>query len=453
MSGSTHTSLRFSSDCDWSGTEGRLLLHLQSGPNNYFDVLSIGTEQWMRSSDTGGAWQTVSAETLTEGPLSIFLPEVVLQPRYVAGLAGLERVRTTSIQSLGATVVGDSPVWHLRLRWKHGHQRFALHVYVDQSSGLWPRKTTRETGPKPSDVLVIDTHYSRFNDPVTINPPPSVQGGGNAPPSFQWPGGLAIDASGDVYLADGGNSRIVTLTPDGKVKRTVLLDLHDAMQYTEPDDVAVGAQGNLYVVFWMHHLLMKLGPDGTEVARFDLPDMASAVELDNEGHVWIVTLGGRVEEFSATGDQLATWQGDFGGALGPNFAAPDFAFDGNDHLYFTDKNHHRIQEFSPDGKLLAQWGQKGKGLGQFETAWKIAIDPKGYVYVVDEGTGGSDRVTGRVEKFTLEGKPLLAWKAGPFSGWDASAGIAVDAAGNVYVAGDHQVQKFSSTGQLLATWG
>jgi tripartite motif-containing protein 71 len=218
----------------------------------------------------------------------------------------------------------------------------------------------------------------------------------------------------------------------------------------------VDAQGNLYVVFWMHHLLVKLGSDGKEMARFDLPDMASAVELDSEGHAWIVTLGGRVEELSATGGRLATWQGDVGTTLdtGDLFAAPDFAFDGNDHLYFTDASHHRIQEFSPDGKLLAQWGEKGKGLGQFQMAWRIAIDPKGYVYVLDRGpVGDGGKVTGRVEKFTLAGKPLLAWKTGLLSDYDASDGIAVDAAGNVYVAGDHQVQKFSSTGQLLATWG
>jgi sugar lactone lactonase YvrE len=276
-------------------------------------------------------------------------------------------------------------------------------------------------------------------------------------PSFDGPSGLAFDSSGTLYVADSGNQDIVILSSDGKVKSTIHLDLHNQAQTTEPDDVAVDTEGNLYVTFWEQRVLVKLGPNGNELARFTLPDVngAIAVELDNEGHVWTVMMGGLVEEFSTLGDKLASWQGDFGGpgVVGTGFAAPDFAFDGSDHLYVTDQRHHRIQEFSPDGKLLAQWGQKGTSLGQFTDPWKIAVDPTGYVYVLDEGKGDVGQVQGRVEKFTLDGKPLQAWKAGPFSGLDAEDGIAVDSTGNVYVAGYRQVQKFSSAGQLLATWG
>jgi hypothetical protein len=110
---------------------------------------------------------------------------------------------------------------------------------------------------------------ARFGARVAINPPANATGQGNASANFTWPGGLTLDARGNVYVADARNSRIVKLAPDGTVLMTVPLDLHHGAQLTEPVDVAVDRGGSMYIVFWLNGGVVKLAPDGTQLARFD----------------------------------------------------------------------------------------------------------------------------------------------------------------------------------------
>ena len=67
----------------------------------------------------------------------------------------------------------------------------------------------------------------------------------------------------------------------------------------------------------------------------------------------------------------------------------------------------RVLKFAPDGKLLLQWGTKGKGPGQFDLPHGIALDATGRVFVVD-------RRNERVQVFDSRGKYLSEWKGPPF---------------------------------------
>jgi DNA-binding beta-propeller fold protein YncE len=51
----------------------------------------------------------------------------------------------------------------------------------------------------------------------------------------------------------------------------------------------------------------------------------------------------------------------------------------------ADSWNHRIQLFAPDGKFIAAWGSKGKGDGQLDTPYGLAVDGRGRVYVADTG--------------------------------------------------------------------
>ena len=62
----------------------------------------------------------------------------------------------------------------------------------------------------------------------------------------------------------------------------------------------------------------------------------------------------------------------------------------------------RVLEYSPDGKLVKQWGMAGEGPGQFRLPHGIAIDENGIIYV-------ADRENGRVQRFDLDGKFLGQW--------------------------------------------
>ncbi|TAK33736.1 MAG: hypothetical protein EPO21_11990 [Chloroflexota bacterium] len=100
--------------------------------------------------------------------------------------------------------------------------------------------------------------------------------------------------------------------------------------------------------------------------------------------------------------------------------------------------------------LLTTWGSSGSGQGQINRPYGIAVDVAGNVYIADTSNN-------RVQKFSSTGAFLAAWGS-PGSGegqLNRPYGIAVDAAGNVYVAdsGNNRIQKFSSAGTFLSTWG
>jgi uncharacterized protein (TIGR03663 family) len=96
------------------------------------------------------------------------------------------------------------------------------------------------------------------------------------------------------------------------------------------------------------------------------------------------------------------------------------------------------------------WGSQGKGNGQFQDPRGIAVDEAGNVYVADSNNH-------RIQKFDSGGQFLTQWGSegtGPGQ-FKEPWGLAVDAAGHVYVADtwNHRIQKFDGEGNFLLQWG
>ena len=100
--------------------------------------------------------------------------------------------------------------------------------------------------------------------------------------------------------------------------------------------------------------------------------------------------------------------------------------------------------------FIQKWGTSGSGDGQFLTPTGIAVDSAGNVYVA-EGNGN------RFQEFDSSGGFQL--KAGIFGdvegGFVTPSGIAVDSLGNIYVSDNttDRVSKFNSSGVFVLTWG
>ncbi len=100
--------------------------------------------------------------------------------------------------------------------------------------------------------------------------------------------------------------------------------------------------------------------------------------------------------------------------------------------------------------FVSEWGGHGSGNGQFDNPTGVAVDSAGNVFV-------ADRFNNRVEKFASNGAFITKWgRVGGNNGQFAYPGaVAVDAAGNVYVADGNnaRIQKFTSSGTYLTQWG
>lgn len=160
----------------------------------------------------------------------------------------------------------------------------------------------------------------------------------------------------------------------------------------------------------------------------------------------------RVQKFTSDGKFLATF------AVQPH--ASGLAVDAEGNVFVAHWNSNKVAVYSPDGKLLREWGQKGTGDGEFQLPGSIALGPDDLLYVPDQGNS-------RVQKFTRDGKFVGKWgqhgnEPGQFGGGQPVGGrfagpqfVAFDRAGNVYAtdAALDRVQKFTATGELLGFWG
>jgi DNA-binding beta-propeller fold protein YncE len=203
--------------------------------------------------------------------------------------------------------------------------------------------------------------------------------------------------------------------------------------------------------------LRAWGTVGSDDGQFGLPD---GIAVDNGGTVWVADgANNRVQRFSSNGrfrEFKALRRQHRSSAPGRLNLPYDVAPDALGNVYVADTHNHRIQEFSPTGKLIRKWGRRGSGNGEFWQPRGITIDPFGNVWVADHENK-------RVQKFTADGRFLGRFGAnggdGSFGlGWgeyNSPRGLSSDSAGNIYVADDanHRIVKLSNDGVTLAQWG
>jgi DNA-binding beta-propeller fold protein YncE len=131
------------------------------------------------------------------------------------------------------------------------------------------------------------------------------------------------------------------------------------------------------------------------------------LRIDHDGNVWLTDIGNhQVLKFDPEGKLLlALGKKGQAGDRDDQFDRPtDIAFTPAGDFYVTDGyGNSRVLKFDRTGKLLKQWGTKGKDEGQFVLPHSIVRDSKGRVYV-------GDRENNRVQIFDANGKFLEQWK-------------------------------------------
>jgi hypothetical protein len=178
------------------------------------------------------------------------------------------------------------------------------------------------------------------------------------------------------------------------------------------------------------------------------------IATDSAGNVYVADQNTRVQKFNSSGVfqfKFATGGSGTGAVVSPFGLAVAASGD----IYLTDGFVERtsgiVQKFNSSGTFQTSWGTQGSGSGQFIAgAGGVAVDSAGNVYVADPGNH-------RIQKFTSGGAFITSWGGvgsgnGQLSG---PSGVAIDASDNVYVAdtGNHRIQVFTTAGAFLRKWG
>jgi len=188
-----------------------------------------------------------------------------------------------------------------------------------------------------------------------------------------------------------------------------------------------------------------IGERGGGAGQFNKP---RSVGVDGNDNIYVVDMTGRVQKFSPTGDFLLSWQmpeTDKGKAKG-------MATDRDGSLLLIEPHYTRVNHFSPDGRLVRQWGVNGTNAGQLIFPRAVAVAPDGAIWVSEYAFAE------RIQKFGPGGTNFLLSVGGPGTGdaeFNRAEGLGVDAAGRVYVADscNHRIQVFSADGAFLRQYG
>jgi DNA-binding beta-propeller fold protein YncE len=276
--------------------------------------------------------------------------------------------------------------------------------------------------------------------------------------SFKFPSSVAVDSTGNVYVADRGNDRIQMFSGFGQFILNWGTYGSDNGSFKSPSSVAVDSTGNLYVADTGNNriqifssgngtFITKWGTYGNDNGSFKSPSSAA---VDSTGNVYVADTGNnRIQMFSANGTFITNW-GTHGDDNGTFKSPSSVAVDSKGNVYVADTENNRIQLFSANGTFITKWGTYGVVNGTFKSPSSVAVDSKGNVYVADTGND-------RIQMFSANGTFITNWgtRGDDIGDFKSPSSVAVDSKGNVYVAdtGNNRIQMFSANGNLLTKWG
>jgi kumamolisin len=249
--------------------------------------------------------------------------------------------------------------------------------------------TTVTTTPS---VLVVDSPLSISALAGAVGVGALTDGSGTGA-NFDIPSGIALDASGNLYIADYADNAVRKVTPGGTVTTPF------GAVFDEPNSVAIDGSGDLFVANSGNNLILEVAHGTTSVTTF------------------------------ASG-----------------FNTPEgVATDSSNNVYVADTFNDCIDEITPGGKVTTIAGEVGTAGYQdgaaingalFNSPASVAVDSSGNIYVADTGNCVIRKITGGTVS-TLAG---IATTSGYLDGpgtsalFNCPAGITVDSFGSIYVA-------------------
>ena len=373
-----------------------------------------------------------------------------------------------------------------------------------------------DTGNSLIRIITPDGNINLFAGNVSNGQPTSGWTGDGGPAigaQLQLPVGIAVDGAGNLYIADSANNAIRKITTDGNINTIAGLGptaagfsgdtaAATAANLDGPLDVAVDKNNNVYIADTNNANVRKITSDGNintvagstaivsgvvtvkfgyagDGAAATSAELAgpAGVAVDSSGNIYIATYtDNRIRKVAATGGNISTFAGnsgygfagDGGPALNSQLSAPrGICLDSAGNLYLADRWNNRIRKIAGGSiSTIAGNGQANFGgdtgaatSAQLSVPDGVAVDNAGNVYISDFLNNRVRMVSpaGVITTYAGNGLSGFSGDGGPATSAELSqpAGLAVDAAGNLYIADSNNsvVRKVTPAGVISTVAG
>ncbi|MHC4655994.1 MAG: Ig-like domain-containing protein [Planctomycetota bacterium] len=239
--------------------------------------------------------------------------------------------------------------------------------------------------------------------------------GGSPPPVDSWDLDFGIDGGNNIDLPplfeDAANEdfRLKTDSPcidkgvngenmgaNWQIDATII---NGPVAVTNPVDLAIGSNGDLYVLSSSENSSQVLIYNDQLVQQSTInvyeAENPEGIALDGDNNIYIADTGGNcIHKYDSGGTLDATF-GNSGSVCGSGSGEGQFdgpwgiAVDWSGYIYVTDSGNDRVQIFEPDGQFDSEWGELGSGDGQLDNPTGFCLFGSSEIYLADTG---NDRI-------------------------------------------------------------